>query len=70
MVWEQGKTCSSIAIAEGMKSDKEVILLTPASLEMNYMSELKHCGDSLYKLDNYWQFLSLSDLVQMSQYTR
>tara|TARA_Y100000389_G_scaffold84907_1_gene81653 strand:- start:1096 stop:4836 length:3741 start_codon:yes stop_codon:yes gene_type:complete len=65
-----GKTCSSIAIAEGMKSDKEVILLTPASLEMNYMSELKHCGDSLYKLDNYWQFLSLGDLVQMSQYTR
>ena len=31
-----GKTCASIAIAEGIKSEKEVIVMTPASLEMNY----------------------------------
>jgi hypothetical protein len=34
-----GKTCSSIAIAEGMKSSKEIIVMTPASLRMNYRSE-------------------------------
>lgn len=61
-----GKTCSSIAIAEGMKTDKEIFLLTPASLETNYLSELKHCGDALYKLDNYWQFLSMNDLKKIS----
>ena len=31
-----GKTCSSIAIAEGMKSDKQIIVMTPASLRTNY----------------------------------
>ena len=31
-----GKTCSSIAIAEGMKTDKQIIVMTPASLRMNY----------------------------------
>ena len=32
-----GKTCTSIAIAEGMKSGKQVIIMTPASLKRNYM---------------------------------
>jgi hypothetical protein len=30
-----GKTCSSVAIAEGMKTDKQIIVMTPASLRMN-----------------------------------
>jgi len=33
-----GKTCTSIAIAEGMKSNKQVFVLTPASLKMNFFS--------------------------------
>ena len=52
-----GKTCSSIAIAEGLKSTRRVIIMTPASLRMNYIQELKKCGDSLYKLDQYWEFV-------------
>ena len=43
-----GKTCTSIAIAEGMKSDKQVFVMTPASLKMNFFSEMKKCGDDLY----------------------
>jgi hypothetical protein len=54
-----GKTCSSIAIAEGMKGTKKVIIMLPASLRTNYMEELKHCGDSLYKKNQYWEFISL-----------
>lgn len=53
-----GKTCSSISIAEGMKSDKEVIVMTPASLRQNYITELKTCGDKLYRLNQYWEFIS------------
>ena len=34
-----GKTCSSIAIAEGLKHDKKVIVLTLASLRTNYVKE-------------------------------
>jgi hypothetical protein len=54
-----GKTCTSIAIAEGMKDTKKIIIMLPASLRTNYMEELKHCGDSLYKKNQYWEFISL-----------
>ena len=52
-----GKTCSSIAIAEGMKSDKQIIVMTPASLRMNYIEELKKCGDELYHKNQFWEFI-------------
>jgi hypothetical protein len=56
-----GKTCSSIAIAEGLKTYKRVIVMTPASLEANYIEELKKCGDEMYKRNQFWEFLSLDD---------
>lgn len=55
-----GKTCSSIAIAEGMKSSKKVIIMTPASLRRNYIEEIKKCGDTLYKKDQHWEWVPLS----------
>jgi hypothetical protein len=54
-----GKTCTSIAIAEGMKSNKRVFVLTPASLKMNFFSEMKKCGDALYKKNQFWEFVSI-----------
>ena len=54
-----GKTCTSIAIAEGMKSDKRIFVMTPASLKMNFFSEMKKCGDELYKKNQYWEFVSI-----------
>jgi hypothetical protein len=53
-----GKTCSSIAIAEGMKSSKKIIIMTPASLKMNFFSELKKCGDHIFRKKQYWEFIS------------
>lgn len=47
-----GKTCTSIGVAEGMKSEKGIVLMTPASLKMNFFNELKKCGDVLYKKIN------------------
>ena len=71
-----GKTCSSIAIAEGMKSSKQVIIMTPASLRMNYVEELKKCGDVLYRKNQFWEFINtqsqptlienLSSVLQLS----
>jgi hypothetical protein len=55
-----GKTCSSIAIAEGLKTDKQIVIMTPASLRMNYIQELKMCGDFLYKKNQYWEFINSS----------
>tara|TARA_B110000967_G_C18900227_1_gene574282 strand:- start:2684 stop:6331 length:3648 start_codon:yes stop_codon:yes gene_type:complete len=54
-----GKTCTSIAIAEGMKTNKRVFVMTPASLKMNFFSEMKKCGDDLYKKNQYWEYVSI-----------
>jgi hypothetical protein len=54
-----GKTCSSIAIAEGMKTERPVVLMTPASLKMNFFSELKKCGDVMYRKNQYWEFIQV-----------
>jgi len=59
-----GKTCTSIGIAEGMKSGKQVVLMTPASLKMNFFNELKKCGDLLYKKNQYWEFVSIRDDIR------
>ena len=51
-----GKTCSSIAIAEGFKHAKSIMVLTPKSLITNYIEELKNCGDPIYKTNYFWTF--------------
>ena len=55
-----GKTCSSIAIAEGLKTYKNVIVMTPASLRRNYIEEMKKCGDDIYKKNQYWEFIPIT----------
>jgi hypothetical protein len=56
-----GKTCSSIAIAEGMKHEKKVIIMTPASLQTNYREELKHCGNAIYNKNQFWSFVKVAN---------
>ena len=52
-----GKTCGSIGIAEGMKSEKKIFVMAPASLIMNYKMELRKCGDPIYKTNQFWEFI-------------
>jgi hypothetical protein len=61
-----GKTCTSIAIAEGMKDDKRVVIMLPASLRRNYMEELKKCGDSIYKKDQFWEWIPNNNNSEMT----
>ena len=56
-----GKTCSSVAITEGMKNAKQIIIMTPASLRRNYIEELKKCGDNLYRKNQFWEFISIRE---------
>ena len=64
-----GKTCSSISIAEGFKHAKKVVVMTPASLQMNYRSELKKCGDALYKYNQFWEFVPIENDVELQMYS-
>ena len=63
-----GKTCASIGIAEGLKDVKQVIIMTPASLRMNYVSELKHCGDPIYKINQYWEFIETNGIYILKKH--
>lgn len=56
-----GKTCSSIAVAESLLSNKKIFVMLPASLESNYRGELRKCGDPLYMYDQHWRQRILSD---------
>ena len=53
-----GKTCTSIGIAEGLKTHKPVLILTPASLRANFYKELKKCGDPIFRRNQFWEFIS------------
>jgi hypothetical protein len=57
-----GKTCTSIAVAEGLKETKKIYLFIPASLETNFYGEIKKCGDVLYRKKQHWSFLNLASL--------
>jgi hypothetical protein len=65
-----GKTCSSIAIAEGIKTQKQIIVMTPASLRMNYIESLKKCGDDIYKKNQFWEFITLDSTTNTTELTR
>ena len=49
-----GKSCSSILVAESLKNKKKIIVMLPASLEKNYIEELKKCGEVNLRLENNW----------------
>jgi len=49
-----GKTCSAIAVAESLMSNKKVFVLTPASLRENFLGEIRTCGDPIYVEDQHW----------------
>ncbi len=55
-----GKTCSSIAIAEGFLSSRQVIIMTPAYLRKNYIQEIKKCGNLLFRKNQYWEWIDLN----------
>ena len=62
-----GKTCGSIGIAEGLKNDKQIYIMTPASLQMNYVKELKKCGDPIYRTNQYWEFVKTNDNRELEE---
>lgn len=49
-----GKTCSSIAVAESLMSNKKIYIILPASLQDNYRGEIRKCGDPIYAYEQFW----------------
>ena len=57
-----GKTCSSIAVAESLMSEKRVFIILPASLQANYRSEIRKCGDPIYAFEQHWEQHSITSV--------
>ncbi len=51
-----GKTCSSISMIEGMYTSKQIFIITPASLQANYRTQMKFCGEQIFRKNNHWVF--------------
>ena len=58
-----GKTCSSISIIEGMKQTHKIFIMTPASLQANYRTQMKYCGEQIFKKNNHWIFERINDFA-------
>jgi len=58
-----GKTCTSIATAEALyaSAKKKIIVMTPASLRKNFLSEVSFCGFRHFQLRNFWVKLDPAD---------
>ena len=50
-----GKSCAAISITQS-NPNKDVIFLSKASLESNFVYEIKQCGMSYMRTNNYWVF--------------
>lgn len=66
-----GKTCSAIGAAEAIFSDsaynmvgetpRKIIVLTPVSLQENFINEISFCGFKHYSVKNHWSSLALTN---------
>ena len=58
-----GKTCSAIAASEAIygTTRKKIIVMTPFSLQNNFITEITFCGFKHFRLQNHWIKIPLAD---------
>lgn len=65
-----GKTCASIAIAEGFKSNRKINVLLNKSLKQNYIVNLMFCGDEYFRTNQHWEFKKFSSNQEFLNYAK
>ena len=65
-----GKTCGSIAIAEGFRTDRNVIVMLNKSLRQNFRDNLKFCGYDYFRINQHWFFHKFEGDDQLKKYAR
>ena len=60
-----GKTCAAIAICEAILNKKQVIILSKASLEDNFINDIQNCGADYMTKNNYWVFCKCKEDAEM-----
>jgi len=56
-----GKTCASIAIAEGFRSHRNIAIVCFKSLVKNFKVNLMKCGFEMFRLNQHWVFHDFSN---------
>ena len=60
-----GKTATAVSTAEGLSENMEIFTLLPASLETNFVNEIKRWGEDLFDLrNNNWVFVSEKEILE------
>ncbi len=65
-----GKTCTAIVAAEGLKTEKKILVLTPESLKTNFFNEIKKCGDENFRRDQRWTYKKISDRKEAEELSK
>lgn len=65
-----GKTCASIAIAEGFKSNRKVVVLLNKSLQQNFIDNLMKCGYEYFRINQHWEFKTLAEDSPFPQFAK
>ena len=65
-----GKTCASIAIAEGFKSNRKVVVLLNKSLQQNFIDNLMKCGYEYFRINQHWEFKPLTEDSPFNQFAK
>ena len=65
-----GKTCGSIAIAEGFRSSKPIVVLLNKSLRQNFRDSLRFCGFDYFRINQHWFFHKFGEKDIMKSYAR
>tara|TARA_Y100001958_G_C21246187_1_gene576440 strand:+ start:200 stop:3850 length:3651 start_codon:yes stop_codon:yes gene_type:complete len=59
-----GKTATAISSTEGLSTQMEITTLLPASLETEFINEVKRWGNEFFKLnDNNWIFYTKDEII-------
>lgn len=63
-----GKTCTSIAALEALyqQHQRPIYVFTPASLQPNYRDEITKCGPYIFRLQNHWIWVPVSNLREIT----
>ena len=65
-----GKTCASIGIAEGFRSDRKIVILLNKSLKKNFRVNLLKCGFDYFRTNQHWVHVPLTNKDDMYYYMR
>ena len=60
-----GKTATAITTAEGLSENMNITTLLPASLETNFVEEVKNWGSEMFDLNNNnWIFIGKNEIIE------